>query len=205
LFHNFWSHKSQDMIFGIIFIFSGKTFSKSFSKPDRLNATRTPDLYPVNTHKTDRRAPASDRSHRAAKQDRGVADRRDLADGEVSGQTVTTTMLYGSRRTQWCLERGQRCTEASSSACMAARWLGSLAGACLRPRCGAGSSFRAPGDREGSDVCENGVRGGSGRAWFMERSPPARSAQLQRAIPVRWTLTKASGCEHVLRDGKAKS
>jgi hypothetical protein len=45
------------MIFGIIFTFSGKTFSKSFSKPDRLNATRTPDLYIVNTHETDRRAP----------------------------------------------------------------------------------------------------------------------------------------------------
>jgi hypothetical protein len=85
------------MIFGIIFTFSGKTFSESFSKADRLNATRTPDLYTVNTHKTDRRAPASGRSHLVAPQDREAADRRDLTDGEVSGQTVTTAMFYGSR------------------------------------------------------------------------------------------------------------
>jgi hypothetical protein len=74
---------------------------------------------------------------------------------------VTTAMFYGSRWTQRCLKRCQRCTEASSPACMAARWLGSLAGACLRPRRGAGSDVRAPGDREGSDACENRARGGA--------------------------------------------
>jgi hypothetical protein len=94
-------------------------------------------------------------------QDRAAADRRDLTDDEVSGQTVTTTVLYGSRRTQQCLKHGQRCNKADSPACMVAWWLSSLVGACLRPRGGARSSVQALGGREGPDACENRARWGA--------------------------------------------
>jgi hypothetical protein len=132
-------------------------------------------------------------SHLAATQDRGVADRRDLVDGEVSGQTVTTTVLYGSRRTQRCLKRGQRCTEAGSPTCMAAWWLSSPAGACLWPQGGTGSGVRAPRGREGPDTCKNRARGGAkGRG---PRSGVLRRGALNSGEPFRCggSLPKRTG------------
>jgi len=89
-----------------------------------------------------------------------AVDRQDLAVGGVAGDEVPTNATTVPRRARQCHWHDQRCTEATSPACMAARRLGSPAGAHLRPWGGAGSGVGAPPSSGGACTREREREGG---------------------------------------------
>jgi hypothetical protein len=54
----------------------------------------------------DRRARGEPDPTRQREEAEAVAGSRDLADGEVAGDVVTTTVTTMPRRTHWCKQRG---------------------------------------------------------------------------------------------------
>jgi hypothetical protein len=71
LFHNFWSHKSQDMHFGSLFSFSGIHFQNHF-KPNRSEMLSTPRAVHTRVRgEADRQARGGIRPHPSAGRGRG--------------------------------------------------------------------------------------------------------------------------------------
>ena len=138
-------------------------FQKSFSFKMKIQPTllaRCTRIYTQNrSRETDRQDPAGQLTPPVSQTRAGLAfDRRDLTVGEVVGDEVTTIVIIVPRRTRQCNGHGQRCTEVTSSACMAAWRLGSPAGARLRPWGGAGSGVGAPPSSGGARAREKRAR-----------------------------------------------
>jgi hypothetical protein len=137
------------MIFQSIYIISENPFSKFILKSatENVGCTWCSALAGIGSW-----GPRVNRTHPLARPRRGGADWRNLADGEVSGQTKVSQMTTLTPRTRSCTCGGQWSSGDRSPPCMAERRRGwSLAGHSW-PRDGHRKGARAPRSRGEQDA-----------------------------------------------------